>query len=527
MSVVRLLMIALVAVGQLAWLAAAVAQPVPLTPELQVNTYTTNAQASPAVAADAAGDFVVVWTSTGSAASDTSNESVQGQRYDSSGTAVGSQFQVNTYTTAAQARPAVARDPAGNFVVVWESEGSVGSDTDLESIQCQRYDAAGAPQGAQFQVNTYTTGYQDYPSVAMDGLGNFVVVWRSAGSGGSDTSTSSIQGQRFNATGATVGSEFQVNAYTTSFQYEPNVAVAGAGNFVVVWTSAYSSGSDTSFGTIQGQRYDAAGAPAGAQFQVNTYTPYFQQQPGVAVDAAGGFVVMWTSPKDFFFDADIHGQRYDAAGAPVASEFQANSYTPSLQAQPGIVLDAVGNFTVVWTSDGSDENDTDSFSIQRRTFAPIGLMPGRSVIAKQGLAKFVAKPDPGNMFPLPSPNAVASGGSLRVFDVDAGAGDDTYNLLPGGGWKGLGNPAGSKGWKYKGAGTTGDPCRVVLFKTNLIKAVCKGSGVTLVPPFSGDAGIVLSLGTTDRYCAQFGGDEVKNDATLTKRKNAPAPGACP
>jgi hypothetical protein len=38
-----------------------------------------------------------------------------------------------------------------------------------------------------------------------------------------------------------------------------------------------------------------------------------------------------------------------------------------------------------------------------------------------------------------------------------------------------------------------------------------------VPSFTGDVGSVLSLGTTDRYCAQFGGDVVKNDATLTKR----------
>lgn len=43
----------------------------------------------------------------------------------------------------------------------------------------------------------------------------------------------------------------------------------------------------------------------------------------------------------------------------------------------------------------------------------------------------------------------------------------------------------------------------------------------------GDVGIVLSLGTTDRYCAQFGGDNVKNDGDGTKRKNAPASGACP
>jgi hypothetical protein len=47
-------------------------------------------------------------------------------------------------------------------------------------------------------------------------------------------------------------------------------------------------------------------------------------------------------------------------------------------------------------------------------------------------------------------------------------------------------------------------------------------------PVAGDVGIILTVGTTDRYCTQFdGGDEVQNDAELTKRKNAPAPGACP
>jgi len=64
-------------------------------------------------------------------------------------------------------------------------------------------------------------------------------------------------------------------------------------------------------------------------------------------------------------------------------------------------------------------------------------------------------------------------------------------------------------------------------RQKVAKGVCVGTAVTLTPPFSGDIGIVLSLGTTDRYCARFGGDESRNDATLTKRKNAPAPGACP
>src|SRR2546430_390177 len=53
---------------------------------------------------------------------------------------VGGQFQVNTYTTSFQFRPAGTGDGAGNFVVVWESDGSAGSDTSGFSIQGQRYD---------------------------------------------------------------------------------------------------------------------------------------------------------------------------------------------------------------------------------------------------------------------------------------------------------------------------------------------------------------------------------------------------
>jgi len=121
-----------------------------------------------------------------------------------------------------------------------------------------------------------------------------------------------------------------------------------------------------------------------------------------------------------------------------------------------------------------------------------------------------------------------SGGALHIFDTGTTAGDDTYSL-PSGGWKGLGNPPGSKGFKYKGAGSVSDPCKVVLIKVNIVKAVCKGSGVTLdtpvtAPPQRVDA--KFSSGTGTSYCAGFGGTEVKNTATILKRKDAPAPSDC-
>ena len=78
----------------------------------------------------------------------TSYYSIQARRFDSTGMPLGSQFQVNTYTTRFQTYPAVASDAAGNFVVVWESEES------NDSIQGQRYDSTGMPQGSRSGINS-------------------------------------------------------------------------------------------------------------------------------------------------------------------------------------------------------------------------------------------------------------------------------------------------------------------------------------------------------------------------------------
>ena len=100
----------------------------------------------------------------------------------------------------------------GDFVVVWASYGSFGTDSALSaSVQGQRFASDGSAQGAQFQVNSYTSRDQVYPSVAADADGDFVVVWESLGSSGTDTTVFSIQGQRYASDGSTQGAEFQVN----------------------------------------------------------------------------------------------------------------------------------------------------------------------------------------------------------------------------------------------------------------------------------------------------------------------------
>ena len=346
--------------------------------DVQVNTYTTNNQRDASVAMGADGDFVVVWGSLGSGGTDSSENSIQGQRFAADGSAAGGEFQVNTYTTSYQSAPAVAMDADGDFVAAWLSTGSYGTDSSGGSVQCQRYAADGSPQGGQFQVNTYTVGGQYNIAVAMDADGDFVVAWHSRGSSGTDQSNGSIQGQRYTADGSLAGDEFQVNTYTTSRQFGVSVAVDADGDFVVVWGSLGSFGTDSSGYSIQGQRYAADGSAVGGEFQVNTYTTDRQVRPAVAMDADGNFVVVWNSRGSFGTDSSDHsiqGQRYAADGSPAGGQFQVNTYTTGFQYKASVAMDADGDFVVAWHG-ASAGTDVSGLSVQGQRYAADGSPVG-------------------------------------------------------------------------------------------------------------------------------------------------------
>lgn len=349
-------------------------EPIPRGGEFQVNTYTTDRQSVPEVSSDGAGGFVIAWRSEGSSGTDSDGHSVQGQRYASDGSPLGSQFQANTYTTGSQSRLDVSPMGDGGFVITWRSVGSSGTDSDGYSIQGQRYGSEGVPTGGEFQVNTYTTSYQDAPAVGPDGAGGFVIAWESDGSYGTDSDGYSIQAHRYAPDGSPVGSQFQVNTYTTSEQFFANVGSDGSGGFVVVWHSFASGGTDSDNQSIQGQRYASDGSPAGSQFQANTYTTGSQTRPVVGSKGGDGFVVAWqsfgseTDPSD----SSVQAQLYAADGSPAGGQFQVNTYTTDDQNNPAVSSDSAGGFLVTWTSTGSNGTDSSASSVQGRRYASDG-----------------------------------------------------------------------------------------------------------------------------------------------------------
>lgn len=362
-------------------------------PEFQVNSTTTDYQGHPSVSAGSSGGFVVVWDSE---QQDGSARGTFGQRYQSSGTPSGSEFQVNTFTTYAQGIPSVAATGPGSFVVAWTSyqqDGngagvfgnrivagvpqaefpvnttilgdqkgvgvagdpagdsavvwwSVGQDGSGAGIYTRRFDSAGAPLTGEQPVNTFTTGSQWIPAVASLGAGEFVVTWESSGQDGSGYG---VFARRINGAGAPTGTEIAVNSHTTGEQNRPAVAGAPGGGFVVVWVS---SGQDGSGEGVFGRSFDATGAPLTDEFRVNVETLGGQREPAIAADTAGGFLVTWQS-----FDGDndgIFGRYLSAAGVPASGEFQVNSFTTNYQSRPAIAPAGGGEFVVVWESNLQD-----------------------------------------------------------------------------------------------------------------------------------------------------------------------------
>ena len=325
--------------------------PVPGPPGagFEVNTDHTSTSSLPAVAADRNGDFVVVWTSDNAV----NHGDVHARQFLNIGGNVlpnGPEFVVNTYTTSAQYTypQSVAMSASGEFVVVWTS---YGQDGDHGGIFGQRFDASGNKVGSEFQVNTYTTGQQNYPAVATNASHQFVVSWQSDGQDGSGYG---VFARVYDATGTPVTGEIPVNTYTTGAQRQPSVAIDRSGNFIVAWDSF---GQDGDIDGVFGRRFDATGAPLTGEFQVNSYTTNSQYHPELAIDPDGNFVCTWQSNGQDGSLEGVFAQAFDSSATPLGTEFLVNAATTLQQDLPAIAMGHHGNFVVTYSTRANGVSD--------------------------------------------------------------------------------------------------------------------------------------------------------------------------
>src|SRR5262245_32401240 len=232
----------------------------------------------------------------------------------------GAETVVNTYTTGAQQNAAVSVGRDGRFVIVWQSP----RDGSGYAVAAQRFAADGTRLGAEIQVNSYVTGDQQRPAVAVAADGRFVVAWESYGQDGDDFG---VFAQRFAADGTRAGAEFRVGASTAGADYAPHLGALAGGGFVVTWTRDAVPSPDGSGSAVLLRRYDASGTGLGSELVVNTYTTGYQNFSYVGANAGGAFVVAWSGTEGDGNSYGAFAQRFDSSGARAGTEFRVNSYT--------------------------------------------------------------------------------------------------------------------------------------------------------------------------------------------------------
>ncbi len=131
-----------------------------------------------------------------------------------------------------------------------------------------------------------------------------------------DGENGGIFGQGFDSLGSRQGAEFQVNTYTTGFQGSYAIGMADSGSFTVVW---HSHDQDGSYLDVFGQRFHSPESPRGNEFRVNTYTSLFQSFPAISMDLSGSFTVVWHSDGQDGWYRGIFGQRLVSNGPALIS----------------------------------------------------------------------------------------------------------------------------------------------------------------------------------------------------------------
>ncbi|NOX38413.1 MAG: T9SS type A sorting domain-containing protein [Calditrichaeota bacterium] len=257
----------------------------PLQKAFRVNDdFDRTIQGSPSVAIDSSGNTFIVWRDW---RDDVGNDerNIYAQLYDPNGNAINGNFLVNPQqNNIDHGAPAVATNKAGHFVVVWEDKRNGNWD-----IYAKLYNHRGEVILENFRVNDDSgTRNQWYPEVAVDESGNFIIVWQDYRNGNWD-----IYAQRFDSNGIPLGQNFRVNDdLGSSDQWYPTVAVDDLGNFVIVWEDKRNDSGD-----IYGQRYNHEGVPLGNNFIINTEKSNRQGAPRVKL-WNGKIYTVWESIHD-------------------------------------------------------------------------------------------------------------------------------------------------------------------------------------------------------------------------------------
>src|SRR5262249_47036162 len=137
-----------------------------------------------------------------------------------------------------------------------------------------------------------------------------------------DPTTAGIFGQLYDKSGNPLGSPITVSQSDPSATlfYQPAVATDGTSKFIVTWAEEVPQGGD-----IRSRTFDLNGSPLGNETVVTGPVDNLIDEPRVAMNRKGAYVIVWRGPTVDPGVPGVFGQRYNAAGQRAGSTFRVDS----------------------------------------------------------------------------------------------------------------------------------------------------------------------------------------------------------
>ena len=349
----------------------------PITPPLVVNSNAAGdvgLDRAPQIATDGAGHWVALWHSNDALGSPTGNDNdVFLSRSDDWGATWSRILPLNTNAygdgVSADKFPKIITDGLGHWIAAWESNdnlgGTVGNDVDI-FISRSADNGVTWTDSAALNANAGIDGGNDFDiCITTDAKGLWVAAWRTLDSlGGVIGADGDILTARSNDNGVSWTDPVPLNtnaALDTGHDFKPGLAADGNGNWICVWHS-----SDTLGGTI-GSDLDilyarsidnavtwSAPLPLNSNAAIDTNKDDLDAR--ITTDGLGNWVVVWTSQGSLGTlgaDRDILVSRSADAGLTwsPAAPLNTNAAADAGQDQsPQITTDRQGNWVAIWSS---------------------------------------------------------------------------------------------------------------------------------------------------------------------------------
>jgi hypothetical protein len=254
---------------------------------------------------------------------------------------------INTNRNGQQKNFGIAMAKDESFAIVWQDDNK---DDGFYQIYAAGFDASGGKKWGDITVNKNSAGQQFDPAIAMAPNGSFVIVWVDDND---ENGLYQIYAAGFDASGGKKWGDITVNKKSAGQQVYPDIAMADDGSFVVVWMD--DSDENNAF-QIYAAGFNSNGSKKWGDITVNKNSAGQQLNPDIDMAGNGSFVVVWEDDNNKNSIYQLYAAGFNANGSKKWNDITVNENSDGQQRNPSVAVGVDGSFVVCWQDD-SNQNE--------------------------------------------------------------------------------------------------------------------------------------------------------------------------